>query len=71
MRCGGKLIISLLAGVSYDQLAKILQTDGEAGLIHHVLRVIPSIGAKINDDRGDKRVQVMSNRWLRLGCSAV
>lgn len=49
MRCGGKLIISLLAGVSYDQLANVLQTDGKAGLIHPVLRVISSIGAKINE----------------------
>ena len=45
----GKLIISLLAGVSYDQLAKALQLDTKAGLTHHVLRIIPSIGAKIND----------------------
>lgn len=28
----GKLIISLLAGVFYGQLAKVLQTDGKAGL---------------------------------------
>ena len=45
----GKLIISVLAGVSYDQLANVLQTDRKAGPVHHVLRVIPSIGAKIND----------------------
>ena len=45
----GKLIISLLAGVSYDQLAEALQLDTKSGLTHHILRVIPSIGAKIKD----------------------
>lgn len=45
----GKLIVSLLAGVSYQQMATALQSDKEAPLRHHVLRVIPSIGAKIND----------------------
>ena len=45
----GKLIVSLLAGVSCDQLAKVLQRDTKAGSNHHVLRVNPTIGAKIND----------------------
>ena len=45
----GKLIVSLLAGVSYDQLANNLGLDTKAGPSHHVLRVIPSIGAMIND----------------------
>ena len=45
----GKLIISLLASVSYDQLAKALHFDMMAKPTYHVLRVIPSIGAKIND----------------------
>lgn len=45
----GKLIISLLAGVSYNQLAGALQLDTTTGFTHHILRVIPSIGAKIND----------------------
>ena len=45
----GKLIISLLAGVSYDQLAEALHYLTKARLTHHVMRVIPSIGAKIND----------------------
>ena len=45
----GKLIVSLLAGVSYDQLANGLRLDAKADHSHHVLRVIPSIGAMIND----------------------
>ena len=45
----GKLIISLLAGVSYGQLETILQSHTKEDLYHHILRVIPSIGAKIND----------------------
>ena len=44
-----KLIVSLLAGVSYDQLAISLQSDTKPGLNHHVLRVIPTIGPMIND----------------------
>ncbi|KAI4241558.1 MAG: hypothetical protein L6R40_004538 [Gallowayella cf. fulva] len=41
---GGKLVISLLAGVSSSQL------QAAAGVPYfHSLRVIPSIGAKIND----------------------
>ncbi|KAL8813529.1 MAG: hypothetical protein Q9200_000203 [Gallowayella weberi] len=39
----GKLIVSLLAGVSYEQIQ-----DAAARNLH-LLRVIPSIGAKIND----------------------
>ena len=45
----GKLIVSLLAGVSYDQLAQAVRFAMKAGPSHHLLRVIPSIGAKIND----------------------
>ena len=45
----GKLIISLLAGVSYDQLTTSLQSGTKLGLNHHILRVIPTIGATIND----------------------
>ena len=46
----GKLIVSLLAGVSYERLGSVLQLDTKAGdTRQHVLRVIPSIGAKIND----------------------
>ena len=49
----GKLIVSLLAGVSYGQLETILQSDTKKDHHHHhhhhMLRVIPSIGAKIND----------------------
>ena len=45
----GKLIVSLLAGVSYHQLAAVFQPKRKADLDFHVLRVIPSIGAKIND----------------------
>ncbi|KAL8830587.1 MAG: hypothetical protein Q9191_001340 [Dirinaria sp. TL-2023a] len=45
----GKVIVSLLAGVSYQQLATVLQADTKVDSDYHVLRVIPSIGAKIND----------------------
>lgn len=46
----GKLIISLLAGVSTDQLmAAFRQGPTDPGQDLHILRVIPSIGAKIND----------------------
>ena len=45
----GKLIISLLAGVSYSQLAKALRFDQIDTADQHLFRVIPSIGAKIND----------------------
>ena len=45
----GKLIVSLLAGVSYDQLTMSLQSGTKLGPDHHVLRVIPTIGAIIND----------------------
>ena len=45
----GKLIVSLLAGVSYDQFTISLQSGTKPGLDHHVLRVIPTIGATIND----------------------
>ncbi|CAL8582228.1 hypothetical protein XPA_007896 [Xanthoria parietina] len=42
-----KLIISLLAGVSYSQLQAAMSGTGSPDL--SLLRVIPSIGAKIND----------------------
>lgn len=67
----GKLIVSLLAGVSYGKLANVLQLDTNAGLHHHLLRVIPSIGAKSNDSvtliaetayAGDEQQKVMA--WL-------
>ncbi|KAI4199060.1 MAG: hypothetical protein LQ350_004882 [Teloschistes chrysophthalmus] len=47
----GKLIISLLAGVSTDRLANFLGRGmgPPYGPNTHYLRVIPSIGAKIND----------------------
>ena len=45
----GKLIVSLLAGVSYQQLATVFQSNTNSDIDFHVLRVIPSIGAKIND----------------------
>ena len=45
----GKVIVSLLAGVSYGQLTRVLQPDSKTGPDHHVLRIIPSIGAKIHD----------------------
>ncbi|KAL9599051.1 MAG: hypothetical protein Q9219_004085 [cf. Caloplaca sp. 3 TL-2023] len=44
-----KTIVSLLAGVSYDRLANALGPNSPTGQGYHVLRVIPSIGAKIND----------------------
>ena len=45
----GKVIVSLLAGVSYDRLTTSLQSGTKPELDHHVLRVIPTIGATIND----------------------
>ena len=45
----GKLIVSLLAGVSYDQLNTSFQSGTKPELDHHILRVIPTIGATIND----------------------
>ena len=60
----GKVIVSLLAGVSYGQLATVLRSSSSSssssssdatkagasdGDHHHVLRAIPSIGAKMND----------------------
>ncbi|KAL8639017.1 MAG: hypothetical protein Q9228_003888 [Teloschistes exilis] len=74
----GKLIISLLAGVSTDQLVKAFGR----GLGHeyeperHYLRVIPSIGAKINDSvtliaetesAGSKEQQVTAWIFEQLG----
>ncbi|KAI4093618.1 MAG: hypothetical protein L6R37_007364 [Teloschistes peruensis] len=74
----GKLIISLLAGVSIDQLV----TAFGRGLGHedepksHYLRVIPSIGAKINDSvtliaeaktAGSKEQQVTAWIFEQLG----
>lgn len=49
MALRGKFIISLLAGVSYDKLAQSLPSDKKTDSDCHLLRVIPSIGAKIND----------------------
>ena len=43
------MVVSLLAGVSYHQLATVLQSNTKADKYRHLLRVIPSIGAKIND----------------------
>lgn len=45
----GKLIISLLAGVSCDRLASGLQLDRVTAQNASIFRVIPSLGAKIND----------------------
>lgn len=43
----GKLIISLLAGVSYSQLRDVVSA-GSKGSEQAIVRAIPSIGAKIN-----------------------
>ena len=47
----GKLIVSLLAGVSYHRMENVLRSHTRAYeyLDYHVLRVNPSIGAKVND----------------------
>ncbi|KAM0794845.1 pyrroline-5-carboxylate reductase [Usnea florida] len=45
----GKLVVSLLAGVSSAQLTSALQPGTKPGPDHHVLRVIPTVGATIND----------------------
>lgn len=45
----GKLIISLLAGVSYHQLSTVLQDATATHPDFHTMRVIPSIGARINN----------------------
>ena len=44
-----KLIVSLLAGVFYDQLIISLQSSTKPGPHHHVLRVISTIEVIIND----------------------
>lgn len=72
----GKLIVSLLPGVSYDLLAAVLHVDVVAGRDHHVLCVIPSLGAKINDSAaliaetayaGHEQQKVASWMFQKLG----
>lgn len=43
----GKLVISLLAGKSCQEIAEVLETKSDAGT--EIVRVIPSIGAQINE----------------------
>ncbi|KAL9014240.1 MAG: hypothetical protein Q9173_001108 [Seirophora scorigena] len=72
----GKLIISLLAGVSYDRLTNALQAAVTFGAKPQILREIPSIGASINASvtliaetthTGTEHQQVTTWLFQRLG----
>lgn len=72
----GKLIVSLLAGVSYERLEKVLPYDHYGSPDHHVLRAIPSISAMINDSvtliaetlyAGDEQQKVTAWMFEQLG----
>lgn len=73
----GKLIISLLAGVSLSQLSNaIMQTSTSTDAKFHMMRVIPSIGAKIHDsvtliaettDAGPEQQKVTAWMFEQLG----
>ncbi|KAI4180522.1 MAG: hypothetical protein L6R41_007189 [Letrouitia leprolyta] len=72
----GKLIISLLAGVSYSKLSNVMQATTSPDLKPHIMRVIPSIGAKINDsvtliaettDAGPEEQKVTAWMFEQLG----